>query len=335
MREQQGLRSQKCRLPVLEISSPSSGAGKSQLLYYMAAKAVLPFSHHGIRLDGCGSAVVLLDTDARFDAARLRAVASGVVQWKRNRAEDERDLALEHADFGLDCLLQDALQHVHVFRPQSSSALLATLQNLDAYLLDLTRHRSAARPLHAILLDSASAFFWQDRLRDEVARTEEIGCPSAEIERDRQQQRSFHLAVLYRELVEELLRLQARFDCVVIYTTWGVSPAYNHQGLPSFKPHLPGLWKTFPVLRVVVQRDSVQAFGPETTVADAERDAFTRQTVVLQGKFSVWVDPWGQEDWPPPVVSALDWSGGCCSFAFEVTRDGVFLSSDAGAAGSK
>ena len=316
---------------MLEISSPSSGAGKSQLLYYMIAVAVLPFSHCGTRLDGCGSAVVLLDTDARFDAARLRAVASGVVQWKRSRA---RDPALEHADFGLDCLLHDSLQHVHVFRPQSSSALLATLQNLDAYLLDLSRHRSAARPLHAILLDSASAFFWQDRLRDEVARTEEIGLPAAEIERDRQQQRSFHLAVLYRELVEELLRLQARFDCAVVYTTWGVSPAYNHQGLPSFKPHLPGLWKTFPVLRVVVQRDSVQSFGQETTVAEAERDAFTRQAVVLQGKFSVWVDPWGQEDWPPSVVSALDWSAGRCSFAFEATREGVFLISDAGTAGS-
>lgn len=331
LRETQG-RKQKKRLPVLEFSSPYSGSGKSQILYYLAAIAVLPLAYHGVYLDGRGAAVVLLDTDGRFDAVRLRDIAAGIVLQKR-RAQDEVESEAGHDNIDLNSLLEDALQHVHVFRPRSSSALLATLRHLDTYLLDLSRHMSASRSLHAILLDSASAYFWQDRLLDEVARTEEIGRPAVEVEHDRQQKQSFHLAVLYKELAEELQRLQACFGCAVVYTTWGVSrsspppnhfPGYPvHQGPPSFKPYLPAPWRTFPAVRLLVQRDPVRTFGPGTAVAEAEKDAPIRQDVVLRGKFSAWLDPWGREEWPSRVVAALNRSRGHGSFAFYVTREGV------------
>lgn len=329
------------RLPVLEISSPSSGAGKTQLLYYLAGIAVLPPTYRGIPLGGREAAVVLLDSDGRFDADRLWEVAAGIVQQKVKRAAaaaaaDRPEKSGKEHDDELISVLHNSLQHVHVFRPQSSSALLSTLQTLDGYLLDLNRHVSAARPLHAIMLDSASAFFWQDRLRDEVARTEDIGRSPAEIARDREQHRSFHLTVLYRELVTELRRLQTCFDCAVVYTTWGVSRAGSSSvstpyaalfapGPPSFRPHLPPPWGSFPTLRLVVQRDAVRPFGPETTMAEAERDAPIRQEVVQRGKFSAWVDPWGREEWPVSVLDALNRMPGRGGFAFWVRREGVFM----------
>ncbi|KKA23260.1 hypothetical protein T310_2685 [Rasamsonia emersonii CBS 393.64] len=327
------------RLPVLEISSPSSGAGKTQLLYYLAAIAVLPPAYRGIPLGGREAAIVLLDSDGRFDADRLWEVAAGIVQQKVKRTAADRPEKSgkpeEEEDADLTSLLHNALQHVHVFRPQSSSALLSTLQTLDGYLFDLNRHVSAARPLHAIMLDSASAFYWQDRLRDEVARTEDIGRSPAEIARDREQNRSFHLTVLYRELVAELRRLQTCFDCAIVYTTWGVSRAASSlptpyatlaPGPPSFRPHLPPPWGTFPTLRLVVQRDAVRPFGPETTVAEAERDAPIRQEVVQRGKFSAWVDPWGREEWPLSVLNALNRMPERGGFPFWVRREGVFMS---------
>ncbi|KAL1963432.1 hypothetical protein VTN77DRAFT_8333 [Rasamsonia byssochlamydoides] len=335
------------RLPVLEISSLSSGAGKTQLLYYLAVIAVLPSTYRGLHLGGREAAVVLLDSDGRFDADRLWEVAAGIVRQKIKHLSQEAAAEAATADrpekiqgkdnhTDLASLLHDALQHVHVFRPQSSSALLSTLQTLDGYLFDLTRHVSAVRPLHAILLDSASAFYWQDRLRDEVARTEDIGRNPAEIARDREQNRSFHLTVLYGKLVAELRRLQTCFDCAIVYTTWGISRVASSSssstpyaalstGPPSFRPHLPPSWGSFPTLRIVVQRDAVRQFGPETTVAEAERDAPIRQEVVQRGKFSAWVDPWGREEWPLSVLNALNRMPERGGFPFWVRREGVFM----------
>ncbi|KAL1849786.1 hypothetical protein Plec18170_007307 [Paecilomyces lecythidis] len=316
----------KRKRPVVEITSASSAAGKTQLLYYLAAVAILPLTYHGKYLGGRGAAVVYIDTDGRFDASRLGYIASGVVQQKLKASEEDIDPR------DIDELVRNALQHVHVFRPQSSSSLLTTLRRLDSYLLEVSRHRSATRPLHAIFLDSASAFFWQDRLRDEVARTEEIGRPAAEIERDREQERSFHLAVLYRQLVTELRRLQTIFDCAVVYTTWGLSrtkstsdygPTSSYSG---FRPHLPPPWGTFPSLRLVVQREPIRPFPPEATLQEAERDAPLRQEVIARGKFWAWVDTWGREEWPRRIVEGLE-RRNRGRFAFWV-RDDVAIGED-------
>src|SRR4030095_12875097 len=73
-------------------------------------------------------------------------------------------------DLQLHSMLHECLRHVHVFRPQSSQALLATIQSLETYLLDGSDHISGLRPLRAIVLDSATAFYWQDRREAEILR---------------------------------------------------------------------------------------------------------------------------------------------------------------------
>ncbi|KAK1148770.1 hypothetical protein N8T08_008655 [Aspergillus melleus] len=224
------------REAVLEISSTSSAAGKSQLLYYLAAMAVLPAMFAGQRLGGHESAIVFFDTDGRFEADRLRTIARGIVHDRlpqyfglkpHSASAPSAPSAPSIPD--LESILSSSLQHVHVFRPESSSALLATLHHLETYLFDLPRHFSSSRPLHAIFIDSAGAFFWQDKLHDEVARTEEIGRPHAEIERDRALLRSFYLADLYAEMVARLKDLQRLFSCAVVYT----STAWNRGAVPE------------------------------------------------------------------------------------------------------
>ncbi|KAE8153161.1 hypothetical protein BDV25DRAFT_137235 [Aspergillus avenaceus] len=319
--------------PVVEISSTSSGAGKTQMLYYLTATAILPTVFHGVNL-GKESAVVYIDADGRFDAHRLLAVARSIVQKKtRSRPGYTKDLG---------ALLTTSLQHVHVFRPQSSQALLATLQSLDTYLLDTSRHLSATRPLHSILIDSASAFFWQDKLHDEVARTEDIGRPYEELERERKQRESFHLPDMYADLVAELKRLQRRLNCAVIYTTvaWsgrsvppqpsntpsGPFPLFNPNApaskTPSFRSSLPGPWGPFPSLRLVVQRDKVNPFPPAMTASEARRQAPMRQEAVLKGRFVGWVNGWEQENWPQRVIEKLEESNGGM-FSFYITANDV------------
>lgn len=314
MIESQSRRRKRC--PVIEIASASSAAGKSQLLYYLTAVAVLP-----ARFGGREAAVVFLDTDGRFDAARLRDVAASIIRQNIRARSAHEDV---HAvDMNMDIMeaeIRTAFDHVHLLCPQSSSSLLATLRSLDTYLLDLPAHRSATRPLAAILLDSASAFFWQDRLRDEVARTEEIGRPAAEVERDRDENRSFHMSVLYRELVDELKRLQGVFDCAVVYTASGTARVRErtrgHWMLPrlSVRSYLPPPWGVFPAMRVVVQRDPVRPFPPGLTAEEAAGEAPLRWEVVRRGRFSGWVD--GE------VPVDLKGRG---VFSFYVTAGGVVL----------
>lgn len=320
--------------PVLEISSISSASGKTQLLYYLTALAVLPSSVEGVGLGGRDSAVIFIDSDGRFDADRLQIVTAGILRQK---------LADGGISVDAETVLVTSLQHVHVFRPQSSSSLLATLQSLDSYLFDLSRHFSSARPLHAIIIDSASAFFWQDKLRDEVSRIEDIGRPASELERERQQKQSFYLSDLYAELVSELKRLQRRFSCAVIYTSiaWGGRsvgtqqprpsdpfdlynpPVPSASRTPSFRTSLPPPWGTFPSLRLVVQRDATRPFPPGMTIHDTERDAAMRHEVVLQGKFSGWVNGWGRDEWPSRIVDGVERANGGM-FAFYVKTNGVY-----------
>lgn len=327
--------------PVVELSSSLSGAGKTQLLYYMTARAILPRTYGGISIGGLEAAVVWMDADDRFDVYRLRNVARELLRQARESVDEEmvdKDTELfSHAQ--LTELLTLSLQHVHVFRPQSSSALLATLCTLDKYLYDLSRHHSASRPLHMLVIDSVTAFLWQDKLRDEVARTEEIGRSRAEIDQQRALKRTFHLSDLYTELVHELKRLQSRFGCAIVYTTTvssGRPPVSNTSGqsgppgpydrppsqTPSLRPALPAPWGTFPVLRLVVRRDTVRPFPPAMSAHDARRDASMRQSVVHQGKFSAWVNAWGREEWPRRVIDGVNWYNGGC-FSFYVRATGV------------
>lgn len=287
--------------PVVEISSTSSGAGKSQLLYYLMAVAILPSTFHNVRL-GKNVAVVFIDADYRFDAHRLRIIARGIVHQK---LKDHNDI---------ENMLVNSLQHVHIFHPDSSASLLATLQSLDAYLFDLSRHVSSTRPVQAIFIDSATAFFWQDKLRDQVARTEEIGRPYAEIELARSRKQSFYITDMYAELVRELKRLQRVLGCAVVYTTtaWvGRSHVLDSAGAApvAFRCALPPPWGLFPTLRLVVR-----SFPAAVTTA---RDAGL-------SRFLGCVNGLGREEWPRRITEGLDGCGKG-TFVFYTGRDGVYI----------
>lgn len=320
--------------PVLEISSTSSAAGKSQTLYYLVALTVLPHEFEGISVGGFGSAAVFLDNDGRFDAERLRVIARGIVQDKLVREGEPPSGISVHESIG--AMLYASLQHVHVFRPQSSPALLATIQSLDAYLFDLSRHTSVDRPLRAICIDSATAFFWQDKLQDEIARTEDIGRSVAEIERERYQKESFHIADLYSDIVTSLKRVQRIFDCNVVYTANSSGKLAERAPLPygsynpldaalsgpSFRSPLPPPWGLFPTLRLVLQREVIRPFPPGVTVEEAQRDAPLRQEVVMRGEFLASVNGWGREDLPRRILEQLRRLRGG-QFTFKIGSQGL------------
>ncbi|OAX85133.1 hypothetical protein ACJ72_00505 [Emergomyces africanus] len=323
------------RLPVLEITSFSSADGKTHLLYYITALAILPGTYHGIALPGRNGAIVFLDTDCRFDAVRLREVARGIVL---ERAAEQGILLLSgngrgsggrDEDEELNKMLHTALSHVHVFRPQSSGSLLATIRSVESYLLNDTvggeyKHASHSRPLHAILLDSASAFYWQDRreleilnipgVREERARARkdnEDGNDNDNNSNNNNKNNNTPPSQLPHQIIHALRELQHTFSCPLVFTTWGllpVTPRISSASRPdtlshvptitplyrahrmSFRPHLPRPWPSFPTCRVIVQRDVVRPFAPFLTMEEVRGEAEERQEVVRRGRVVGWVD---------------------------------------------
>ncbi|PGH08782.1 hypothetical protein AJ79_05881 [Helicocarpus griseus UAMH5409] len=317
--------------PVLEITSPSSADGKTHLLYHITALAVLPRTYRNIHLAGRGSAIVFLDADGRFDALRLREIAGGIVHERareqgislaadRNRGvgrgDDGYDGNEVEENIDVNTMLRTALSHVHVFRPQSSVSLLAALHSLESYLLgENVGHASHCRPLHAILLDSASAFYWQDRREVEI-----LSIPGVREEREREREplasndkegdsaaNITTASQLPHKIIAALRALQRTFSCPLVFTTWGLqrAPARSHYShattttatqlyvpnRPSFRPHLPRPWPSFPTCRIVVQRDSVRPFAPLLGLQEVkEREAGWRQQVVARGMVVGWID---------------------------------------------
>ncbi|KAK4960713.1 hypothetical protein LTR66_012921, partial [Elasticomyces elasticus] len=147
--------------PIIELTSPSPGGGKTHLLYYLITTLVLPKTWPGIALHGSGAAVVVLDTDSRFDIPRLAQIMKQHISTLASKT------TTAPSTVELEALLMDSLQHVHIFRPDSMASLLTTLDTLPAYLLASATtdtstantttpppHSSAQRRLGALILDS-------------------------------------------------------------------------------------------------------------------------------------------------------------------------------------
>uniref|UniRef100_A0A3P9P247 X-ray repair cross complementing 2 n=1 Tax=Poecilia reticulata TaxID=8081 RepID=A0A3P9P247_POERE len=117
---------------VVEVYGPE-GTGKTELLYHLLCRCVLPETAGGLEVD-----VVFVDTLYSLDMFRLASV-------------------LDSDSAGSDdAVLRSCLSRLLVVRCSCSSQLLLTLHFLETTL--------SSRPRAALLLiDSISAFYWSDR----------------------------------------------------------------------------------------------------------------------------------------------------------------------------
>ena len=213
--------------PVIEITGPTC-SGKTHLLYYITAIGVLPRYFRQNDIKGKQGAVVVLDSDGRFDVSRLRQVMRCYIVQQRSETEPEEEQE-EEEEREMDTILYTSLTHVHIFRPDSMASVLATIELIPNYLLHRNfpnhHHFSSSRALHAIMWDSASAFYWQDRL-DESSNN---GRSSR----------------YYTAILHALRSVQSQFDCLVISTTWALNPSTQSHLLL-----LPRPWSSFATLRL-------------------------------------------------------------------------------------
>ncbi|KAI5307816.1 hypothetical protein KEM55_007337 [Ascosphaera atra] len=324
--------------PVLEVTSHASGQGKTSLLYYLAARAILPARYNNFEVSGYNAAVVFIDADHRFDAARLREVMLNFVFEQAERMDLTGSLTkFPFRDLNaLNAMIYDCLEHVHVFQPTSAAEQVTMLNSLCTYLLKqrmetgaVAQHQSAARSLHSIYIDSASAFYYQDRFERQVSNYYH-----------RDDARFFDLGASARAL----WRLRDVFHCAVVYTTWGLKPTGRDGSLrltdwvTVFGPYMPPPWRNFAHCRLVVRRRPVKRFPEELRMdlltlhdqqpledeqrRDLEVHAATRHDAVQLGMFDATVD-WGYriDGGGETINGPMDRRD--YSFGFRVTTFGV------------
>lgn len=277
---------------MVEVTSVSPGAGKTQFLYHVIALSILPRTYGENVLNGQNSAIIVIDADDRFDISRLAEVINSYITRKSKGRDPQKD---NTDDFdttsGIDTadLISHVLQHVHVFRPQSLSSLVATVRSLDAYLFDMTAHQSSQRPLGAMILDGASAFFWQHRAEEDAARLKDAEPRAADTTAESNQS----AIPAYSLLLAALRKASKTFDCPIIFTSQSSVFAGHDRGSfherSSSKSHLrsllPPSWTTFTTVRLVFERAKTVQFAPGMSAEEAWEERALRQEVVDRGIF--------------------------------------------------
>ncbi|XP_050923452.1 DNA repair protein XRCC2 isoform X2 [Lates calcarifer] len=121
----------------------TEGTGKTELLYHLLCRCVLPNAAGGLEVD-----VVFVDTDYSLDMLRLVSI----LENRLNAA-----VSTSSSSAGSDeATLRSCLSRLLVVHCSSSSQLLLTLHFLETSF--------SSRPSLALLLiDSISAFYWLDR----------------------------------------------------------------------------------------------------------------------------------------------------------------------------
>lgn len=296
--------STKAKPAVIELTSTGSSQGKTQLLLYLAAISTLPRAYGGKE-----SAVVWFDTALRLCTVRLFKV---IQNWLAKSAP-----GIPTSDH--EALSRHALRHVHVFRPQSSSQLIASLESLSNYLLNSGRHFSSNRPLSLLVLDSATSFHWQDRLDADMARIRADPNAAKPANASTKSSRAANI-------IDCLKTVQQSLDCTILLSTDLVLQArpgaYPTQSEPREAIALTP-YSYFAVLTFVLSRIRVPQFNSSMSLEECVRDQPNRLMAVSRGRFNAYLDRSLSESWSAMEKEAISKLPGQGSFGFRVTEEGV------------
>lgn len=216
---------------VLEIQGPAA-SGKTQLLYHLAMKCILPheisltfsgdslsYLSRAIHIGGWGKGVIIMDTDGRWSMKRLKHLLVKRLESLYPHDREKYEPPLEN-------LVSDSFRRVHIFRPTSSLSLAATLMHLPLYLAE----RMPDYEMALLAVDSISSFYWIDRYNAE------------------QQQRSIDkkdkdITSPLGHILVTIQDLRLKFGQVTVLTNWGIlpqtqGPSQEAANSPFYRQHL-------------------------------------------------------------------------------------------------
>ncbi|PCH33824.1 hypothetical protein WOLCODRAFT_141822 [Wolfiporia cocos MD-104 SS10] len=267
---------------VIEIQGPPA-SGKSQLLHHLLIGCITPTHYGSTAIYGWDKAAVLFDTDGTFDAERFnRLLVSRLSRMIGiQNQSDVPGAFVQPASFPIEKLASRCLARLHVFRPDSSYQLAATLMHLPRYHATHSSLRSAEIGLVAI--DSMSAFHWTDRFTMEQLRGAHEATGAAK------NSAAESLAPLQCVMMA-LQALRASHGPVIAFTNWGLHPMTNSAptGEPAsqfYRQHLhpypaaferPLATSASPALRSVAVPPATSLHSPEAEFQQLQSAAVDR-----------------------------------------------------------
>ncbi|CAK1357129.1 uncharacterized protein RHO25_008722 [Cercospora beticola] len=288
--------------PIVELMSHHTCSGKTQLLYHLTALAVLPRT-----LGGRQAAVIYFDLDKHFSVTRLAQ------QIKRLLLAQSLAPNQKLSNDNVNEIVSECLLHVQIYHSYSLSKTVSTLNNLQSYLFDSSKHHSFDRTIAFIAVDSASALYWQTRFETEEAALLSSTSNKSYTEPPRQ-------PIGYTHLAAALQSASRTFSAPIIYTVRDYNPpakasshnSNHHQyqltnsafgsslldDAYALRPSLPAPFNSvsFATLRLIMRRGIVRKLPIEVTVEDALQEESNRRKVTDQGKFECFVNEWGVDD---------------------------------------
>ncbi|KAI5210807.1 hypothetical protein AUEXF2481DRAFT_42964 [Aureobasidium subglaciale EXF-2481] len=188
--------------------------------------------------------------------------------------------------------VHDTLNHIHIYSPTSLTSVIATLSTLPSYFLSPSNF-SHSRRLGAIILDSASSFYWDDRLASSSSST--TSASTAGVGK-------------YPALASMLKRVSTTLQTPVLFTTDHLSPLSitptsesltRSSGRMALKPQLPHPWPNLPCLHLIITRNQeIARFERDVDAQTAIKQAKTSdKAVLLAAKFEITVNGHGDEGW--------------------------------------
>jgi DNA-repair protein XRCC2 len=193
----------------------------------------------------------------------------------------------------IDKAILTALEHVHLFNPQTLASTIATIRSIPAYLFNAQAHHSFERKVAFVAIDSLSTFYWQSKAENEHA--DLLSSTTAGM-------KAVQHPASYAQLAGATQYMAKLLQCPVIITT-------QYQGPPkragsteasssdnSFRSPLPPPWGALPVLRLVTRRAVVRKIPASASLSEARHELPNRQVVLDQGRFECFVNEHGLDE---------------------------------------
>ena len=217
---------------ILEIQG-AAGSGKTHLVYSLLATCVLPRNYRSLTLPGWEKAAVIYDTEGTFDMCRFNDVLNTRVS-KALEAFERTELPGSLEDC-VETIVQRCSAKLFISRPSSTIELATSIFHLPD--LHAEHHDFRHNEVALVVVDSLSAFYWEDRFAMEQLR----GQPS----------NSRNIPNPLHRVLHALHHVKKKINPIMVLTNWGLntlhqpsstspSPFYKqHLNLPSFNDDHP------------------------------------------------------------------------------------------------
>jgi DNA-repair protein XRCC2 len=139
---------------VIEISG-GSGSGKTTLITQFLVKCLLPKSWNEFEIGGLGAGAIILNTDHHFQILKVVSIMESLLMKCGGSDNSEAQLQKHIDSKTIEKIIKESLANLIVLNCYDSMQMFITFHSLENIL-------SSNATTSLIIIDSISAYYWQD-----------------------------------------------------------------------------------------------------------------------------------------------------------------------------